>query len=706
MPLTVLLLTFAALSADLVLASLYPENRAMKEYQKEVCDTPECLQIANTILKSIDASLDPCEDFYSYACGTPDSYHTGPDFIEPNLMLKLADLLDSQPIIKKPKSDTEKVVLDYQVCKETLLTETQEFDSIRKILEEEGFGAWPLTNKTGEQVKFNSLEEVFLAIGIDHIGNVLVGPNILGDRSAIIWIDVDVQPFIEVNQGMEENQTLNDAAPIYRHTKDKFGPIATKEQVEDILKACSRMWHGLQQKLKHTRHIEPAVKMTYKELEDRIPLFPILKLINSLLKDVDVTLTYDDVLLLGNPDEFKDTIEFLNGQSFHELYNCFGLIRARGLVKLTSEAMHRQAKEIKELGRLSATEEQLLSVLCLQEVRKTAPAAFTRLYVQNSPNIRERKARGRRVLNKIANAYHTHLQFLPWFDRKTRPRALQKLWNMRPLVGFTENLMEAKPSESTHENPAVIRRNDSFAMINTLLMRTNKKTMYEYLRKGGRVAPHVYPYEDYNAFYHPVQNEIAILDGLLHSPFMNSCLPLYFQLASVGSVIGHELTHAFDGKGQVFDENGNVGVWWSDYSQDSFKEKSGCLVEQYGKIVDPIANMSVNGRYYLRHNIADNAGIRMALRAFRAHSLNSKEVVPKGLEKYSSEQLFFIAHAMSMCLPHTAYEKLYSIKYGFPLPNRYRVNVPLQNTEEFSAAFLCKKGSPMRISDADRCAVF
>ena len=35
----------------------------------EICNTPECVVAAHSLIQNMDLNADPCEDFYQYACG-------------------------------------------------------------------------------------------------------------------------------------------------------------------------------------------------------------------------------------------------------------------------------------------------------------------------------------------------------------------------------------------------------------------------------------------------------------------------------------------------------------------------------------------------------------------------------------------------------------------------------------------------------------
>ncbi|KAL1482224.1 hypothetical protein MTO96_050348, partial [Rhipicephalus appendiculatus] len=108
----------------------------------------------------------------------------------------------------------------------------------------------------------------------------------------------------------------------------------------------------------------------------------------------------------------------------------------------------------------------------------------------------------------------------------------------------------------------------------------------------------------------------CILQESFRGLFYQHGLPSSLNYGSLGSVIGHEITHGFDDEGSQYDADGKLENWWSNQTRTKFTNKAECFVRQYGNITDKMANMTLNGVNTLGENIADNGGVRMAFKAF------------------------------------------------------------------------------------------
>ncbi|VDK62729.1 unnamed protein product [Cylicostephanus goldi] len=100
-----------------------------------------------------------------------------------------------------------------------------------------------------------------------------------------------------------------------------------------------------------------------------------------------------------------------------------------------------------------------------------------------------------------------------------------------------------------------------------------------------------------NAFYDSNQNQIALMAGMLQSPFFNASLPRIMNYGAIGVVAGHEITHGFDDAGASYDEVGNRNNWWDADTYRNFEWKKTCFDEQYGSIA--VEDLHVMVCFYL-----------------------------------------------------------------------------------------------------------
>ena len=111
----------------------------------------------------------------------------------------------------------------------------------------------------------------------------------------------------------------------------------------------------------------------------------------------------------------------------------------------------------------------------------------------------------------------------------------------------------------------------------------------------------------------------------------------------------------------------------------------------------------MNGAATLGENMADNVGVRLALRAYEYHAAARDGGVDEaadgakwaGLDKFSARQVFFLSYAHSHCGAHTERAAVDQLLTDSHSPMRWRVAGSLANDDHFSEAFNCPAGAPM-----------
>src|SRR2546421_804392 len=205
-----------------------------------------------------------------------------------------------------------------------------------------------------------------------------------------------------------------------------------------------------------------------------------------------------------------------------------------------------------------------------------------------------------------------------------------------------------------------------------------------------------------NAYYNPQNNEIVFPAGILQPPFFDPNADDALNYGSMGSVIGHEMTHGFDDQGSKYDPSGNLANWWSEADLNAFKERAGCIVNQFSNF-EVEKGMNQNGSLVQGESIADLGGLVVAYAAFQ----KAMEGKPRtNIDGFTPEQRFFLGYARGWATNmRPEFARLLVNIDPHPLA-KFRVNGPLSNIPQFAAAFQCKEGDPMVRPEKDRCVIW
>jgi putative endopeptidase len=143
-----------------------------------------------------------------------------------------------------------------------------------------------------------------------------------------------------------------------------------------------------------------------------------------------------------------------------------------------------------------------------------------------------------------------------------------------------------------------------------------------------------------NAYYNPSFNEVVFPAAILQPPFFDANADDAVNYGGIGAAIGHEISHGFDDQGSHYDGDGVLRNWWTDADRANFDRRTTALSDQFDRF-EPLPGLHIIGRNTLGENIADLAGLTIALNAYHL-SLAGKPAVL--LDGYSGDQRFFLSY--------------------------------------------------------------
>ena len=305
----------------------------------------------------------------------------------------------------------------------------------------------------------------------------------------------------------------------------------------------------------------------------------------------------------------------------------------------------------------------------------------------------EHKARIDTLVANVLAAFRQGIATLDWMEPATRRQAQLKLSTFRPKIGY----------------PTVWRDYTALTIVPGDLvgnmLRVNEFETQRHLRKLGRPVDReewFMPPQRINAYYNPELNEIVFPAAILQPPFFDPAADDAVNYGAIGGIIGHEISHGFDDQGSQYDQKGNLRNWWSPRDHARFRERAAQLVKQYDAY-SPVPGYFVNGQLTLGENIADNAGLAVAYKAWQLSLAGKPAPVIEGL---TGEQRFFMGFAQAWRGKLRDQALIVQIKTNPHSPNAFRVNGSVRNQDEFYRVFDVKPGDALYLPPGQRVRIW
>lgn len=359
---------------------------------------------------------------------------------------------------------------------------------------------------------------------------------------------------------------------------------------------------------------------------------------------------------------------------------------ARIYINRVDEEAFRKNQEINNA--LRGINESMSDIdLAYQETRLLLPYCFDRIYL-NKYVTAEMKNEITSLCKESIDAYRDMLSSIDWLSEETKKAAIKKLDNI--------NIHSLYPDKWEDDSIYQIKSKENggtYIDAQKAIAKGIIKRQLSYINQ--KVDKDIWGIDilDTNAYYNPEDNSINIIPGFFCDVTYRSDMSLEEKYGAIGSVIGHEISHAFDTIGSQYDELGNVKNWWTKEDKEAFRNRANKLIEYYDKVVAFDDGTKYSGQMVQTEAIADMAGIKcMLMLAKRVPNFDYDKFFRTNARLWARVNTLQVSEAMVLTDTHP-------IEY-------LRANVTLQQYDEFIETYDIKEGDGMYIAPENRIAVW
>jgi len=401
--------------------------------------------------------------------------------------------------------------------------------------------------------------------------------------------------------------------------------------------------------------------------------------------------TSADSILVNNPTFFKTADAIFSAVPLEawKSYLEWAVIKS-AVPYLSSAFINRQFEFNKVLSGQKVMTERWKRMTSL--VDRSLGELLGQLYVEKYFNAAA-KQRMLALVNNIQETFAERINKLDWMSEATKQKALEKLHAIVNKIGF--------PDKWETYDGVVIKRDSLLANMRSINLWAYNDMVGQLGKpvdktKWGMTPPTI------NAYYNPVNNEIAFPAGILQFPFFDFGADDAVNYGAIAGGIGHELTHGFDDEGRQYAADGNLKEWWTEEDAKKFTDRAQKVVEQYNAFTVN-DTLHVNGQLTLGENLADLGGLNIAYEAFKKTDEGKNG---KMIDGFTPDQRFFLSWAQvwrENTLPESAAQLVLTNPHS---PGKYRVNGPLVNVDAWYKAFNVQPGDKMYVPEDKRIKIW
>uniref|UniRef100_A0A8B9VC02 Uncharacterized protein n=2 Tax=Anas TaxID=8835 RepID=A0A8B9VC02_9AVES len=617
------------------------------------CDAELRLALLSRLLNSRNDAVDPCEDFYKYACSNWESNHSSRtteesrnvfDILLEENQLVLKRLLEA-PQFEIRGSAKEKAIQFYRSCMDTQKIESQGNQTWKNLLNQ--VVGWNITG-IGKAKDFNETLRILMGrYNTFPFFRVHVGPSPFDPKTNVIQID---HPEFEMPpESKFKEKNYPEVLRVYLSYLEKIGGLLGGPQdgfphsfslTLSFISKLQRVVTPLQERQQRGMLF---FRTNIKELQEKAPAIDWLSCLQALFHPMPMNLSQP--IAVHDMDYLRGMSQLIEGWNNKRVLSIYMILCLVGNLSPALDSRFQDARlELYKtlhgkMGSKVTPAERWKK--CLADTSSFFEPVLGQMIVKEIFPQQTKKL-AEEMFSEIQDALYSQLDQLEWMDEQTRQQAKVLMSTLQVEIGYPAYILQTAKVNLEYQNLEI--NEDTFFLNVVACLKTMRENSYSKL--------------------------------LQHHSHVNAV-----NFGAIGVFMAHELLHAFYG----YVLPGGCPTCNSSVLQKSID----CFVVQYESF-----DFKVNGTLTLLENTADNGGLAIAYQAYKNWmNKHKQEDLPKiGL---SHDQLFYFSFAHAMCGHQDPEELQSSLNTDPHSPLSLRIRGPVSNSKDFSKHFHCPSRSPM-----------
>jgi predicted metalloendopeptidase len=304
----------------------------------------------------------------------------------------------------------------------------------------------------------------------------------------------------------------------------------------------------------------------------------------------------------------------------------------------------------------------------------------------------EAKAKAQAMVSDLKAAYRARIPNLAWMSPQTKQKALAKLATLRIGVGYPDTWIDYSTFDVVRGDAfGNLRRAEAFNRSYNLAKLKRPADPDEW-----RIDPQIV-----GAVIVFTPNTETFSAGILQPPYFDYQGDTASNYGSAGAGMAHEITHILDELGNIYDDQGRLGKWWTDDDQTKYRAAAAKLASQLDTYC-PFPDLCVNGKQVLTESLADLAGLQVAHDAYILSLKGKPDTVINGL---TGEQRFFLAFAQRWRKAQSESALRRQLKSDNHAPGPYR-SALVRNLEAWHKAYQLAPTDKLYLPPESRASIW